>query len=442
MTWHIVCLAGPTDDYTPKTADGDAVLRVPFDRPGDPDAPQSSVPDVLATHGLLPIPAADDLLRAATAAYSGDIRISRRDAYDGWTRDLVLHLVVSEPAGWAAGAARLERLLAFLTGDHWRVLIRPAPSDYRQDSGQALGRLVPVESNTVCLFSGGLDSYIGVLDALSDEGQVVLVGHHAAGQGPTSTAQERALAALRASYPVDRLPFLKCWLTPPKGLRRASEITTRGRSILFLALGVAVASGLRDGRLLIPENGFISLNVPLTPPRSGSFSTRTTHPHLIALLHDLLTDLDIPVALELPYRFRTKGEMLAACADQDNLVGGLASTMSCAHPGAGRFIKGGSPNRHCGYCVPCLIRRAAVTAWGIDPTPYLWSDLRAPLSATRGADLRALRLALEQYSRRPPRLANLLAAGPLPGTPDERAAYLDMFRRGIEELRRFIDYFS
>lgn len=80
-------------------------------------------------------------------------------------------------------------------------------------------------------------------------------------------------------------------------MTRASETTTRGRSVLFLALGVAVASGLGPARLLVPENGFISLNVPLTPPRSGSFSTRTTHPHLIALLRDLLNELQLPVAL-------------------------------------------------------------------------------------------------------------------------------------------------
>ncbi len=442
MTWHIVCLAGPTDGYAVDAAPDDAVLRVPFDCPGDPDAPLTSVPDVLATHGLAAMPAAHDLLRAAIGAYTGDVRISRREAYDGWTRDLVLHLPVSEPSGWTNGAARLERLLAFLTGDHWSVRVRPAPGDYRPRPGQVQGQVVRLGSETVSLFSGGLDSYIGAIDALAGGGQVVLVGHHAAGQGPTSTAQRHALAALRATYPAERTPFLRCWLSPPKGLSRASETTTRGRSILFLALGIAVASGLGRARLLVPENGFISLNVPLTPPRTGSLSTRTTHPHLIALLRRLLEDLQIPVALELPYRFRTKGEMLAGCADQATLARGLAATMSCARPGAGRFVQGGSPNQHCGYCIPCLIRRAAIAAWGADPTSYIWEDVRAPLSPTRGADLRALRLALERYNHQGPTLADVLAAGPLPGAPDERTEYLDVFRRGLAELRRFVDRFA
>jgi hypothetical protein len=442
MSWHIVCLAGPADCYTPEISAEDEVLRVPFDRPADPDALQSSVSAILATYGLTPLPLAADLLRAASAAYTGDIRISRQTAYDGWTRDLVLHIFVQDPSGWANASARLEQLLAFLTGDHWRVLTRPTPGAYCPVAGRIAGRAVRLETDTVCLFSGGLDSYIGVLDVLSIQEQVILIGHHAAGQGPTSTAQARALAALRASYPAERTPFLKCWLTPPKGLRRASEMTTRGRSILFLALGIAVASGLGDARLLVPENGMISLNVPLTPPRSGSLSTRTTHPHLLALLRDLLVDLGIPVKIESPYRFRTKGEMLCACADQTALAQALAVTMSCAHPGAGRFIKGGSANQHCGYCLPCLIRRAAIAAWGRDPTSYIWSDLRVPLSPTRGADLRAVRLALDRYNHQVPTLADVLIAGPLPGSPDDRAAYVNVFCRGLVELGSFVERFA
>lgn len=163
---------------------------------------------------------------------------------------------------------------------------------------------------------------------------------------------------------------------------------------------------------------------------------------MITLLRGLLADLQLPVSLELPYRFRTKGEMLADCADQTALGAGITATMSCAHPGAGRFVPGGSPNRRCGYCFPCLIRRAAISAWGRDPTSYIWEDLRSPLSPTRGADLRAVRLALERYDRRSPSFADVLAAGPFPGTPHERTDYLDVFRRGLAELRRFVARFA
>jgi hypothetical protein len=124
MTWHIVCLAGPTDRYAPSTTIGDAMLVVPFDVPGHPDTLHSAVPDVFATHGIVPTAATADLLLAAIAAYTADVRIQRRDSYDGWTRDLVLHLAVRQPARWETVAAHLERLLAFLTGDHCQVRVR------------------------------------------------------------------------------------------------------------------------------------------------------------------------------------------------------------------------------------------------------------------------------------------------------------------------------
>ncbi|MHB8644380.1 MAG: Qat anti-phage system QueC-like protein QatC [Thermomicrobiales bacterium] len=438
MTWHIVCLAGPEDHFTPHVAAGDAVLTVPFDVPGHPESLQSSVPDMLTTAGLSIPDAAHDLLRAAIGVYTGDVRIDRGAAFDRWTRDLTLYLPV-QSSGWAGGAPPLERLLAFLTGDRWHVETRPAPDAYRPATGRVVGHPMSIDATTIVLFSGGLDSYIGAIDALDGSDQVALVGHHAAGQGPTSRAQSRAIAALHTIYSEAQAPFLQFWVSPPKGPRRASESTTRGRSILFLALGVAVASSLSHARLVVPENGFISLNVPLTPARLGSFSTRTTHPHLVALLRDLVAELHLDSTIELPYRHKTKGEMLMECANADALSQGIPATMSCAHSSAGRFGAARDPNLHCGYCVPCVIRRAAIAHWGADPTPYAYPDLRAPLTPGRGADLRAFRLALDRYAARAPRIADVLVPGPLPGNRAERDAYLAVFRRGLAEVRAFLD---
>src|SRR5690606_23689563 len=142
------------------------------------------------------------------------------------------------------------------------------------------------------------------------------------------------------------------------------------RSFLFLSLGVATASAAGiTAPLTIAENGLISLNVPLTPARGGSSSTRTTHPHFIELYRGLLKKLSLPVTLALPYRFKTKGEMLAEVRDKDLLKNTAALTMSCSHPEAGRY-QGYSPGNHCGYCVPCIIRRASMTHANIDDASY------------------------------------------------------------------------
>ncbi len=440
MSWNVVCLAGPEDRFSPETAPGDETLVVPLDAPGHPYSLKTTVPDVLAKHGIEPSTAARDLLNAAVAAYTADVRVPRKPTFDGWTRDLVLHLPV-RGTGWSGGAEVLRRLLTFLTGDHWTVKTRRAPDSYAPLRGRVpRGGARELSAQAVCLFSGGLDSYIGAADLLEGEvDQVALVGHHAAGGGATSTSQKEALAALRMGYPEERTPFLQLWLSPPKGEGRASEITTRGRSILFLALGTAVADGLGAERLIVPENGLISLNVPLTNSRLGSLSTRTTHPYLMSLFRDLLSAIGVDVHVDLPYRFLTKGEMLAGCSNPRLVKPGLTATMSCSHPGAARFA-GMSPNFHCGYCVPCLIRRAAAASSGVpDPTVYATEDLSRPLPGNRGSDLRAMRMALDRYEKDPPTLADVLVPGPLPGSDEELAAYLEVFRRGLDEVRSFLN---
>ena len=62
-----------------------------------------------------------------------------------------------------------------------------------------------------------------------------------------------------------------------------TETTTRGRSFIFLALAALAADAI-EGRtpIYVPENGLISLNVPLDPLRLGAWSTRTTHPFYMA----------------------------------------------------------------------------------------------------------------------------------------------------------------
>lgn len=438
--WHVICLAGPTDTFAPVIPTDDLSLLVPINVSDHEANVSSSVPDVLAQYGLAPPPGSRDLMNAAIAAYTADVRVPRGTAYDSWTRDIVLYLPVEEVRGWQDGGRVFESLLSFLTGDHWQIKVRPMPNGYVIPVGRAPKTAIPLTTNIVTLFSGGLDSFIGAVDLLEQGDQVALVGHHSLGGGPTSSSQTRALNALVHAYPPERAPFLKMWVSPPKGKKRGSEITTRGRSIIFLGLGIIVASSLHNGILFIPENGLISLNVPLTDARLGSFSTRTTHPHLIGLLRTLLRHLKISINIELPYRFATKGEMIRQCKNQGALQHGLSATMSCAHPSAGRFGPERNPNQHCGRCLPCLIRRAAVNSIMADSTSYAQDDLSQPLTVAKGADLRAVKMALDRYIMTPPRITDALLAGPLPGSDQELSEYLAVLRRGFEEIRRLLEH--
>ena len=72
------------------------------------------------------------------------------------------------------------------------------------------------------------------------------------------------------------------------------ESSQRARSIIFIALGLLIANSYnQECKLIIPENGFISLNVPLTKTRLGTFSTKTTHPKYIYILNSILDEIGI-----------------------------------------------------------------------------------------------------------------------------------------------------
>jgi len=164
------------------------------------------------------------------------------------------------------------------------------------------------KADAVALFSGGLDSLIGASDLLASGASPLLIGHCDA---PSTSAVQSTLAkGLSAKYPAAS-PLLQFWIKPPQLIGREKEETTRGRSFLFFTLATLAASGLgRPSRLVIPENGFIALNAPLTSTRLGALSTRTVHPYTVTRYREVLEALGLPVAIETPYALTTKGEML------------------------------------------------------------------------------------------------------------------------------------
>jgi hypothetical protein len=220
----------------------------------------------------------------------------------------------------------------------------------------------------------------------------------------------------------------------------ASENTTRGRSFLFFALGVFAATGLEGPfTLKVPENGLIALNVPLDPLRLGALSTRTTHPFYIARWNELLGALGIAGEIANPYWGKTKGEMAQGCTNPALLKVTAPKSLSCSSPSKGRW--NGRPTEHCGYCLPCLIRRASLLrAWGpgVDATPSTLNDLTARVLDTRqaeGQQIRSFQLAAARLKKRPG-LARLLIhkPGPLDDDPAKLDDLAGVYSRGLGEV--------
>ncbi|MGB8190810.1 MAG: Qat anti-phage system QueC-like protein QatC [Chitinophagaceae bacterium] len=251
-----------------------------------------------------------DLLVIASSMYSADTRISRSEfAEDSWTRMIDLYIPVSEPDFWNGQTNLLQKIFKFLTGDIWNVKFRSRSNTDKNLSPR--GRLrkygMPYATHTVCLFSGGMDSFIGAVDLLESGIRPLLVGH--AKSVDVSSYQQICEKALGLEYG-DQTPeriyaFIR---TPKEDLFGTGENTERGRSFLFLSLGAICAASLSpSSKLVVPENGMISLNIPLTPLRVGSHSTRTTHPYYFKLMQTLFDNMDSGVTITNPYQFKTKG---------------------------------------------------------------------------------------------------------------------------------------
>jgi hypothetical protein len=377
----------------------------------------------------VPIPSqVMDFLTIALAVTAADTFVRRSDSEDGWTRQFAMQLPLYEPDRWVPLKKELERALHFLSGDMWDFEFldggHPPPVPYRRSDRFQLVRLRGLDS--VCLFSGGLDSAIGAIDLLSRGRAPLLVSHAYKGD---KTHQDQIAQALKGRYSrfkVNADPHLHTGET---------DITMRTRSLNFLAFAavgacaVQAVSQQEEVDLFVPENGFISLNAPLTPRRVGTLSTRTTHPHFIDSIQRIFESAQIPCRITNPYQFMTKGQMVAGCHNRQLLEGVVDSTVSCSH--------WKRSNQQCGICVPCIIRRAALHAGGIsEDVGYSFDTVADVLNETdRRDDLLALRIAVAQKATRKtgPWIAD---SGPLPAADFQN--YQKVFSDGLDEVKAFL----
>jgi 7-cyano-7-deazaguanine synthase in queuosine biosynthesis len=376
-----------------------------------------------------PPPAVAAFLLAALGVWAGDKLLPRKSAPDAWTREIVLHLPVTPP--WLKLTPPLGQILNFLTGDHWSIKPREAPVNL----GFAGTWDHPWQPQAVALYSGGLDSLAGAIDQLEAGCRLLLVSHHDYGQ--LAGVQQTLAGALMAHYSPERVQHLNLRVQFPE----APELTLRSRSLLFLALGLTAASAFGpDMPLLIPENGWVSLNPPLTLNRLGPYSTRTTHPYFLGQLTRLWRDAGISHPLNNPYQGLTKGELLEQCRNRELLakLGGQSS--SCARPVASRWRR--QAGGECGYCYPCLLRRAALHRLGWDRGEDYLLDVLADPGAlrhrVRGRDLRALLLALKTWEESPGEIEGRVCWGE--AGPDLAQKY-EQTRRllasGFQEIGKF-----
>lgn len=354
-----------------------------------------------------------DFLILSVIVYNVDRLLNRGlHSTDGWKRDITLDGVpVRNAAGMNAAAGLFERSISFLTGDKWSVrFVQHTEWDYNPATNQVYQREGYAK---VALFSGGLDSLIGFVDevyCLHDGEKILLISH--VEQGKEGNDQrgimdyceahnifEEKYTRIKSSVSLDRYNGVN---------KEATESTFRSRSLLFFAMGIYCAFNINDRLpLIVPENGTISINIPLNPSRRSACSTRTTHPVFIKRLEEALRAIGIQNPLYNPYRLMSKADMMVECCKnpvKEDIIRQLYDlSCSCAKRSHNYYWDKPSAEierlhiNHCGMCLPCIYRRVALDSVNLDNPAFLGTDINHGVSydidnlkQRRGRDYRSL----------------------------------------------------
>ena len=334
-------------------------------------------------------PLTRDFLDLATLIYIADELELRKRSKDHWSRRFEVVAPVKQPKLWEKHGGIFQQMLRTLAGDEYVF------SWCKRPELDSLGRhrqALPTGFDAVCLFSGGMDSFLGAYNLLAEGRKILLVGHQA---DTMAAPTQKALATwLQERFPEAchlvqwRVAFART-MTRQFPLRRPKqpEDTHRVRSLLFIALAVSVANATGAKTIYLPENGLIAINPPLQKSRLGTLTTRTAHPRYLGELLDFLQGMGIYTGeIKNPFLFQSKTDMVKG---KKSLAEPLIRSVSCSRPS--RYKNKGV--RHCGYCVPCIYRRIAMMEIGMDKsTDYAFSvfDQLLDIKTHMQLDFRAL----------------------------------------------------
>ena len=372
-----------------------------------------------------------DFVRIAAAAFTADRSTPRKGGGSNWnSRDIGLTVPVNLPERWRSVGEDLGSLLGLLTGDSWRLQFVPSFGPK-----EPVAQFAPGAERAV-LVSGGADSAIGALRSRQTVGPAghILVSHVGATiLAPIQRDVASGVEKLVPGVPQEHVQIgFRRKQRQVNGVAFPSEPSSRSRSLLFLAFGLAVAS--REGvPLWIPENGFASLNPPLGAERRGSLSTRTTHPAFLEGLSMILEAVGAQSTIINPFSGQTKCEMFAEVAAQfgkEDASEFLSLTHSCGWTGQRAF--GISMRRQCGICFGCVVRKASFHASGIeDGTDYIVPVPGTPLEASLQRS--SIESSVRAFARRGIRTHDIAAMGLPPSYPSRDA--FDLCKRGLAELK-------
>lgn len=241
-------------------------------------------------------------------------------------------------------AQLIQELLIFTLAEDIRITFRRfSPPDVKNTLPTPFG-----ETDSLCLFSGGTDSYAGILLAKRQLRTVqgVFCAH---------TDQARIIHIV---HRLERKVLLPAGIQVHKQLVPAIE--SRGyaqlRGFLYLLSAAGWLHKLGSNRLIVTECG-----PTMYQPRFSALDavTMTTHPRVVHLAKSVISVLlGREVVVATPFENLTKAEVIAITPSKSD----LRLTHSCITQ---RF------GNHDGTCYGCVLRRLATIAVGVDDVRYL-----------------------------------------------------------------------
>lgn len=302
-----------------------------------------------------------DLLLLAAVVYATD-RCTKRGEREDAPRDIQISVPVVNVGALQPEIRRVEQILRKLSSDSWTLTLRQVSGKVEQ-----LPKQSPTSGKTL-LFSGGLDSLAAAIELGIAGEQLQLVSHITHNQ-PTAAAQEQLVemmsSSLGLSFEHRRFLVSAKSSSPSPQLTFDAESSQRTRSFLFLTLAALCARRVGHTRVVvIAENGQMAVHLPASEGRIGPFSTRTAHPEILKLMEQFLSSvLDVSISIENPYLNRTKAEVILPVIQR--LPAAIPIAVSCW-----KNARLSGTATHCGFCIPCIIRRIAIETYLTDTTAY------------------------------------------------------------------------
>ena len=389
-----------------------------------------------------------DLCEIAAYVFMADKSFKRGD-YGKWTRTFSFLVPVRNPERWNSVKTILTNTVATLSGDNIEfhfVKKTDTKPEKRNSVERRIESQIPDkhESDCVCLFSGGLDSFAGATYLIKQGKHPLFASHYVSSLKGLQANLIQGIER-RFKHDVEHFQYRVTSRTTKDTRFRFEnkESSHRARSFMFLSYAAVAAATRGLSNIYICENGVLSLNVPISDARKGTRSTRHAHPLFLQYFNQFINALyDRTFSVQNPFQFWTKAQE-AKLLEKMSLHPLIKDTVTCwGYPN--QTLKYANSN-HCGYCIPCIVRRVSVKAAGLSAydDQYVIDVFNlkpnAPEKYSRNIeDLIYFCQSIESLSNtqiiyRYPEFV-LADFGPLNGTQDRISKAISVYRKFAKEL--------